>query len=123
MVAGDRRRPAASSSNSVMTPPRARRRAASIAEESGAEDIALDAQSESRFASVALAAGVLTGPSVLPQRDSEARAGRATRATVELVRGGSELQVRAARGRLLVWWRSSGLHVRSRCRPRQQRRE
>ena len=40
-----------------MTPPRALRRAASIAEESRAEDIALDAQSESRFASVALAAG------------------------------------------------------------------
>src|SRR5215210_2335197 len=59
MVAGDRRRPAASSSNSVMTPPRARRRAASIAEESWAEDIALDAQRESRFASVALAAAVL----------------------------------------------------------------
>src|SRR4051812_4029131 len=75
MVAGDRRRPAASSSNAVMTPPRARRRAASIAEESRAEDIALDAQRESRFASVALAAGVLTGPSDLPQRESAARFG------------------------------------------------
>jgi hypothetical protein len=72
MVAGDRRRPAASSSNSVMTPPRARRRAASIAEESWAEDIALDAQRGSRFASVALAAAVLSGPSDLPHRDSDA---------------------------------------------------
>jgi hypothetical protein len=34
-----------------------------IAEESWAEDIALDAQRESRFSSVALAATVLRGPS------------------------------------------------------------
>src|SRR4051812_30790784 len=67
MVAGDRRRPAASSSNSVMTLLGLERRAASIAEESRAEDIALDARRESRFASVARAAAVLSGPSDLPQ--------------------------------------------------------
>jgi hypothetical protein len=51
-------------------PPRARRRAASFAEESRAEDSALDAQRESRFASVALAAAVPSGPSDLPHCDS-----------------------------------------------------
>ena len=37
----------------------------------GPEDIALDAQRESRFASVALAAAALSGPPDLPRCDSE----------------------------------------------------